>query len=233
MACSNETPGPVISVGLFAVDDCFNPVYGADAGYIDDCATVGAVDPQTTTSRPAFEKFCPSGNVRAYVPERVVTTTTLTTFRFPKLPDEFLVAIGAVEPVMFNGELVGTNDCGARFNLLAYVWQERLGSDACDPNSETGAPTFVTPYALRDVRLSQDGDVGTSEFDYLVVGNTQRANIGSGSIPIFFDGTDDPAWPDECLTLCVSPKPWRAASPPVECGIMDTVAPDDPCVTAS
>lgn len=232
MVCDTETPGPVIAIAVFAVDSCFQAIYGEDTGFLDDCATVGGVEPQTATSKAAFEKFCPNGDVRVFVPERNVTTTTLSTFRFPKLPDEFLVAIGAADPVMFNGELVGINDCGNQFNLLAYVWQERLGGDACS-GEDTGAPAFVTPYALRDVRLSQDGDFGTSGFDYLIVGSTQRANIGSGPIPIFFDGTDVPAWPDECLTVCVSPKPWRAALPPDECGLLTTVEPDTPCVTGS
>lgn len=232
MVCDTETPGPVIAIALFAVDDCFNPIYGADTGFLDDCATVGAVEPQDAESRPEFAKYCPNGDVRAFVPARTVTKTTEVTFRFPKLPDEFLVAVGAADPVMFNGELVGINDCGNRVSMLALVWQERLGGDACS-GEDPGAPAFVTPYALRDVRFTQDGTVGTSDFDYLIVGSTQRANIGSGPIPLFYDGTDVPAWNDECLTVCVSPKPWRAALPPDECGLLTTVEPETPCTTGS
>lgn len=234
MACELTTPGPVQKIGLFAVDECFNPIYGVDAGYVDDCATVGAVEPQTQDTREEFLKTCPNGDIRAYVPARTVTVTTDVTFNFPWLPVEWLAAAGAVTPVVFNGETVGYSDCDQAINLIAVVWQELLGNDACG-GGQVGASSIATVYALRDVRFSQDGDVGTSDFNYTVVGRTQKANIGSGPLPLFFDsGTPEtPAYPDECLEVCAKGTVFKAAAPPAECGTVDTVAPVEPCTVVS
>lgn len=234
MVCDTTTPGPVISIGLFAVDDCFNPIYGPDAGFIDDCATVGTVTPETEDTRPEFLKTCPNGDIRAYVPPRTVTKYTEVPFNFPWLPVEFLATAGVVEPVVFNGEVVGYGDCDNAVNLIAVVWQELLGGDACGGGTD-GPSTIVTIYTLRDVRVSQDGDPGTSDFNYQVIGRTQRANIGSGPWPVFFDAgePDEPAFPDTCLEVCAKGVTFKGAAAPDVCGLVTTVEPSEPCVTAS
>lgn len=234
MVCELITPGPVQGVGLFAVDECYNPVYGTDAGYFDNCATVGAVEPQTADTREEFLKTCPNGDIRAYVPARTVVTTTDVTFNFAWLPIEFLAIVGAVEPVTFNGETVGYSDCDAQINLLAIVWQELLGNDACG-GGEQGASSLATAYVLRDVRIASDGDFGTSGFNYTLTGRTVTANIGSGPIPLFFDSEDPEAaaWPTDCIPVCRKGTPFKAFGPPADCGIIDTEAPEDECVTAS
>jgi hypothetical protein len=234
MVCELVTPGPVQKIGLFAVDECYNPIYGVDGGYIDDCATVGAVEPQTEDTRTEFLKACPNGDIRAYVPARTVTKSTDVTFNFAWLPVEWLAAAGAVTPIMFNGETVGYSDCDQAVNLIAVIWQELLGNEACGGGT-VGASSIATVYALRDVRFSSDGDVGTSAFNYTVIGKAVRANIGSGPIPLFFDegDPDEPAWPDDCIEVCAKGAVFKAAAPPVECGTVTTVEPETPCVTAS
>lgn len=234
MVCELVTPGPVQKIALFTVDSCFNPVYGVDQGYVDDCATVGGIEPQTEDTRPEFLQACPNGDIRAYVPARTVTKTTDATFNFPWLPIEFLAANGAVTPIVFNGETVGYTDCDEAINLLAVVWQELLGNDACG-GGDVGASSIVSIYAMRDVRFSETGTKGTSDFRYTVTGKTVKANVGSGPIPLFFDegDPDTPAWPDSCIQVCVKGAVFKAAAPPDECGLITTVEPDDPCTPAS
>lgn len=234
MVCDLTTPGPIQKIGLFAVDECFNPVYGADAGYIDDCATPAEIAPQTEDTRAEFLKTCPNGDIRAYVPPRTVTKYTDVGFNFAWLPVEFLAAVGAVTPVVFNGETVGFSDCDEAVNMIAIVWQELLGSDDCG-GGETGASSIATVYAIRDVRFSQSGTPGTSDFNYTVNGRTVRADIGSGPIPLFFDSGDDTeaAWPDTCLEVCAKGTVFKAYAPPEECGLIDTTEPPDPCTPAS
>lgn len=234
MVCDLVTPGPVQGVALFSVDECYNPVYGTDAGYYDDCATVGAVEPQTADTREEFLKTCPNGDIRAYVPARTVTTTTDVTFNFAWLPVEWLAAAGVVEPITFNGETVGYSDCDNAVNLLALVYQELLGSDSCG-GGEVGAQSIVTAYALRDVRISSDGDVGTSGFNYTIIGKAVSANIGSGPIPLFYDSgdPDEAAWPEDCIEVCAKGAVFKSFGPPAECGVITTVEPEDSCVTAS
>lgn len=234
MVCENVTPGPVQGVLLFAVDECYQPVYGTDAAYYDNCATVGALTPVTADTRPEFLKACPNGDIRAYVPARTVTTTSDLVLNFAWLPIEFLAVNGVVTPIVFNGETVGYTDCDQAIKLGALVFQEALGSDAC-AGGEPGAQSIVTAYALRDVRISNDGDVGTSGFNYTVIGKTVATQIGSGPVPLFFDSGDpeEAAWPDECIPVCVKGGVFKAFGPPDECGIIDTVAPVDPCVAAS
>lgn len=235
MVCDLTTPGPVQGVALFAVDECFNPVYGTDAGYFDNCASPGAVTPVTADTRPEFLKACPNGDIRAYIPARTVTTTTDVAFNFAWLPVEWLAASGAVEPIVFNGETVGYSDCENAINLIAIVYQENASSDACGTGDDPGPQSIVTIYALRDVRFSSDGDVGTSGFNYTLNGRTVTANIGSGPIPLFFDSLDPetPAYPDDCIQVCVKGAVFKAFGPPEECGVITTVAPEDSCVTAS
>lgn len=234
MVCELVTPGPQQGVMLFAVDSCFNPVYGTDAAYFDNCAMVGSIDPQTTDTREEFLKACPNGDIRAYVPARTVTTTTDVQFNFAWLPVEWLATVGAVNPIVFNGETVGYSDCDQAIKLGALVFQELLGSDSCG-GGEVGPLSIVTAYALRDVRFSSDGDVGTSDFNYTVVGKTVSANIGSGPVPLFYDSGDPEtaAWPEDCIEVCAKGAVFKAFGPPDECGTIDTEAPEDACVTAS
>lgn len=234
MACENVTPGPQQGILLFEVDECFNPVYGTDAAYFDNCAMVGSVAPVTAETRPEFLKACPNGDIRAYVPAREVTTTTNTQFNFAWLPVEFLANIGATNPIVFNGETVGYADCDNAIKLGALVFQELLGSDACG-GGEVGPQSIVTAYALRDVRISSDGDFGTSGFNYTILGKAVSANIGSGPIPLFYDSgaPDEAAWPDSCIEVCAKGAVFKAFGPPADCGSIDTEAPVDACVTAS
>jgi hypothetical protein len=235
MACELLTPGPIQGVALFAVEDnCYTPVYGDDAGYFDSCATVNSIVPVVATSRPEFAKYCPNGNVRAYVPERQVVTTSDVILNYPWLPAEFLATVGAFNPIMFNGEVVGGSPTGEAVNLLALVWQELIGDDAC--TGIAGAPSLVTPLALRDARFASDGDFGTSGFNYTIVAKTVDANIGSGPIPLFWDegDTSEAAWPTDCIEITKDGQTrFKAFGPPEVCGVIDTVAPEDACVVAS
>lgn len=234
MVCDLVTPGPQQGILLFEVDECFNPVYGTDAAYFDNCATVGALTPVTAETKPEFLKACPNGDIRAYAPARTVTTTSTVQFNFAWLPVEFLANIGATNPIVFNGETVGYSDCDAAVKLGALVFQELLGADSCT-GGETGAQSIVTAYALRDVRVSSDGDVGTSGFNYTIVGSAVSGNIGSGPIPLFYDSgaPETAAWPEDCIEVCAKGAVFKAFGPPEECGAIDTVEPDVPCVTGS
>lgn len=234
MVCENVTPGPVQGVLLFAVDDCYQPVYGTDAAYYDDCATVGSLAPVTADTRPEFLKACPNGDIRAYKPPRTVTTYSDLQLNFAWLPIEFLAVNGVVTPITFNGETVGYTDCDQTIKLGAIVFQEALGSDAC-AGGEPGAASIATLYALSDTRISSDGDVGTSGFNYTVLGKTVAAEMGSGPIPLFYDSgaPDEAAWPEACIQACVKGAVFKSFGPPDECGIIDTVAPEDSCVAAS
>lgn len=236
MVCELITPGPVQGIGLFAVEDnCFTPAYGTDAGFFDNCATVGGNEPQESTAREAFEKYCPNGDVRAYLPERTVVTTSNVQLNFPWLPAEWLAAVDAFDPIMFDGEIVGGSPTGSQVNLLVLIWQELLGSDACS-DTDGGPASIVTPWAVRDVRFSSDGDFGTSGFNYTLLGKTVDANIGSGPIPLFYDSGDpsEAAWPEDCIRVSKDGQTrFKAFGPPSECGVITTEAPDVPCVTGS
>lgn len=234
MVCEQITPGPQQGIMLFAVDSCYQPEYGTDGAFFDNCALVGAATPVSADTRPEFLKTCPNGDIRAYVPARTVTTTTDVQFNFAWLPIEFLASVGATEPITFNGEVIGYTDCDAAVKLGALVFQEALGSDSCG-GGEVGAQSIVTAYALRDVRISSDGDVGTSGFNYTVMGKAVAANIGSGPVPLFYDSgdPDEAAWPEDCIEVCAKGAVFKAFGPPEECGSIDTTAPVDSCVTAS
>lgn len=234
MTCDNVTPGPQQGILLFEVDSCYNPVYGTAGAYFDDCAMVGAANPVTADTRAEFLKTCPNGDIRAYVPARTVTTTTDVQFNFPWLPVDFLANVGAITPIMFNGEVVGWSDCDQAVKLGALVFQELLGSDACG-GGEVGPQSIVTAYALRDVRFSHDGEPGTSAFNYTILGKAVSGNIGSGPVPLFYDSgdPDNAAYPDDCIEVCAKGAVFKAWGPPAECGSIDTVAPVDSCVTAS
>ena len=234
MTCEQVTPGPIQGVLLFAVDDCFNPEYGTDGAYYDDCAMPGTIAPVTADTRPEFLKACPNGNIRAYVPPRTVTTTSDVPLNFAWLPVDFLASIGATTPIVFNGETVGYTDCDEAIRLGVLIFQDLLGSDSCG-GGEVGPQSIVTAYALRDVRVTHDGETGTSAFNYQLVGKAVKGNIGSGPIPLFYDSgaPDEAAWPDDCIPVCAKGAVFKAFGPPAECGSIDTEAPEDSCVTAS
>lgn len=236
MACDLSTIGRITAIGLFAADDCLAPVYGPDMGYVDDCATLGGLSPEDEDTRNEFLRACPNGDIRAYVPARTVTKYVEASADFPVLPVEFLAGVGLVEPIMQGGEIVGWADCDTPINLIMVIWQEMI-SDTCGDSGAAGAPAFATVHALRDVRVTEDGDRGTPDHNFRLVGKSVRSGqLGSGPIPLFYD-SDTPTvavWPESCLPTCTAKGiTFKAANPPVECGLMDTVAPPVPCVVAS
>lgn len=232
-----ETPdlGRVKAVGVFLLDDCLAPIYGPDAGYIDDCPA-GVETSDNVDEGEDFTRRCADGSIKRYIPGVSSLQSIEVNIDFHWLDPNWLAQAGGAAPIMHNGEVIGwTDTTRSRFNVAVVVWQEILGSEGCDPSAtEVGCNNFVRIYPLKNARVSENGEVGGEDNVTRITGSTVDAHaLGSGPIPLGYDPmTGEAEWLTNCL-----PRGHRArfvGGPiPDFCGAMDTVEPTEPCIDPS
>lgn len=230
--CKTPDLGRIKAVGLFLLDDCMRPIYGPEAGYIDDCpAAVSTTD--NLDEADDFTRRCADGSIKINVPGVTSTQSIQVDVDLHWLDPAWITQAGGQTAITQNGEVIGTADgSNDRFNVLVVVWQELLGGDACAGDAgEAGA--YVRLYPVKNARVTEEGDMGSAEAYQRITGVTDASHeLGSGPIPLA-EGEEGAAWLQECLPSGSHRLRFLGAAQPTECGVIDTTEPTTPCVEAS
>jgi hypothetical protein len=233
MVCETPDLGRIKAIGLFLLDDCLSPIYGPGAGYIDDCPA-GLDTSDNMDEGEDFTRRCADGSIKRFVPGVQSLQSIEVNVDFHWLDPDWLSQAGGASPVMHNGEVIGWSDCTrSNFNVAVVVWQEILGSDACDPaTTDPGCSGFIRVYPLKDARITEDGTPGDEDNVIRLTGQTSdAAQLGSGPIPLACDPTTGEAeWLTDCLPSGCHRFRFVGAGVPDECGAIDTVEPPTPCI---
>lgn len=235
-----ETPdlGRIKTVGVFLLDDCMAPIWGPDAGFIDNCPAAVETTDNIDEGVP-FLKRCPDGTIRRYLPGKKSMQSIAVNMDFNWLTPSWVAQAGGAEPVIHDGTIIGWGDATrSAFNVLFVIWQEILGGDVC--TDENLCNDFVRLYPVKDARMTEFGAIGSAENVIRITGETVSAHsLGNGPLPLACDpDTGEAAWLSNCLASGVhryrfvgGPAPAIDGEP--ECGPFETVEPETPCIPAS
>lgn len=229
MACS-PILGRLKTAAVFELDDCMRPVYGPDTGYVDDCFA-GFTSSDNMDEGTEFTRRCADGTILYYEPGEQSLQSVEASLDLNAEPmTSFLSKLQLVKAVGPTG--VGATPYGftrttkGSANLLLVVWQEVLGSEACEDDSSDQFRVHLFP--LRKARLTLEGDLGAEDSYFRITGVTaSSANLGKGPIPLLRDAEGNAIFPTNDLevghhTVLTS----GVAAPPIECGVIDTEGPD-------
>lgn len=234
--CSTPDLGRIQKIGLFLADDCLSPIYGAGAGYIDDCpAAFTSTD--NMDDGEDFTRRCADGSIKRFVKGIQSLQDIEVNADFHWVDPAWLALAGGATPIEHNGEIIGWSDCTrSQMNLIIVVWQEILGSDSCDPGAaDNFSSSFVRVYPVKGARITEEGDPGAEDNYIRITGSTTDGHaLGSGPLPLAMDpATGDPEWLTNCLPSGCHRFRFTGAVGPDVCGIFDTVAPPTPCIEES
>lgn len=232
VTCATPDLGRIQAVGLFLLDDCMRPIFGEDAGYLDDCpAAVTTSD--NLDEQDDFTRRCANGDIKINVPGKTSLLSIKTDVDFHWIDPTWLAQAGATTAITQNDTVIGSADgANDRFNVLIVVWQELLGDDACS-NEEGLAGSYVRLYPLKNARITEEGDLGSSESYMRISGKTTGTHeLGSGPLELAL-GDEGPEWLEECLPSGTHRLRFIGAPFPEECGTIETVEPTTTCVEAS
>lgn len=230
MACS-PILGRLKAAAVFQLDDCMRPVYGPNTGYIDDCfAAFSSSD--NLDEGTEFTRRCADGTILYYEPgEQSLQSVEVNLDLNAEPATEFIGGLGLVKELT-DGEGGGTplgftRGTKGSANLLVVVWQEILGSEACE--DEDSEQWRVHLFPLRKARLTLEGDLGSEDSYFRITGVTATsANLGQGPIPLLA-GNPNPVFPTSDLEVFHhTVLTHGVAAPPEDCGVVDTEAPTTP-----
>lgn len=220
--CTTPDLGRIKKVGLFLADDCLNPVYGADAGYLDDCPAAFETSDNVDDGEE-FTRRCADGSIKRYVPGVKSLQSIEVNVDMHWLDPEWIAAAGGASAIEHDSEVVGWADgTSDRFNVIVVIWQEILGECGDGANGD-----FVRIYPVKGARISEEGAPGSEDNYVRIAGETTDShNLGFGPIPLFLDSlTGDAEWPTEELPDGTHRFRFIGAPAPSECGAITTVDP--------
>ena len=230
--CKTPDLGRILAAGLFLLDDCMRPIFGPNAGYIDNCvAAVSTTDNEDVADD--FTRRCADGSIKINIPGKRSLQSIEVAVDFNWLDPEWIAQAGGAQPVMQNGEVIGWGDATQdRFNVAVVVWQEILGGDCTDDGNGAGA--YVRIYPLKGARLTEEGDMGSAESYQRVIGLTVDSHdLGAGPWPLAMGTDGEAAWLTDCLPSGTHRIRFMGAPVPDECGAVDTEEPDTDCTAGS
>lgn len=220
--CITPDLGRIKKIGLFLADDCLNPVYGPDAGYLDDCpAAVETSD--NVDDGEDFTRRCADGSIKRYVAGVKSLQSIEVNVDMHWLDPEWIAAAGGATAIENDGEVIGWADgTSDRFNVIVVIWQEILGE--CGDGS-TG--DFVRIYPVKGATISEEGAPGAEDNFVRITGTTTDSNdLGLGPVPLAKDPiTGDSEWLTDDLPTNQHRFRFVGASAPEGCGAITTVDP--------
>lgn len=217
--------GRLKSAALFRLDECMRPVYDPDGGYVDDCfAALSTSD--NMNEGEAFTRNCADGSILYHEDGKNELQSVTVDLDLNAEPDaDWMAVVGLSQPIENDGQIVGWTRCtSANANLLVGIWQEVLGSDACDEEGGGGGWRLHL-YALKNARITFEGNLGAQDAYVRVTGNTvPNANLGKGPIP-FLAGQTPAFFEDDLLVCHHTILTNGVVGPPSSCGVIATTAP--------
>lgn len=220
--CTTPDLGRIKKVGLFLADECLNPLYGANMGYLDDCPAAFETSDNVDDGED-FTRRCADGSIKRFVAGVTSLQSIEVNVDMHWIDPDWMVSAGAASAIEHDGEVVGWSDgTSDRFNLIVVVWQEILGECGDGVSGD-----FVRIYPVKGARISEEGTPGSEDNYIRIMGMTTNShNLGFGPLPLALDAVSgDTEW----LT---SPFPdgdhrfrFVGAPAPTECGAITTVDP--------
>lgn len=219
--CTTPDLGRIKKIGLFLADDCLNPVYAADAGYLDDCPAAFETSDNADDGED-FTRRCADGSIKRYIPGVRSLQSIEVNVDLHWLDPAWISQAGAATGVSHNSEVIGWADgTSDRFNVIVVVWQEILG--------ECGEVTgdFVRIYPVKGATITEEGAPG-SEDNYVRINGmtTDSHNLGSGPLPLAMDSVSgDAEWISNPFEDGNHRFRFIGAPAPAGCGSIETTAP--------
>ena len=204
--CKTPDLGRILAAGLFLLDDCMRPIYGPDAGYIDNCvAAVGSTD--NVDEGEDFIRRCADGSIKVNIPGKRSLQSIEVTVDFNWLDPAWIAQAGGAQPITQNGEVIGWGDATSdRFNVAVVVWQEIISDDCAAGDSGAGAYVRVTGLT------------------------TDKHDLGNGPWPLAMGEDGDAEWLTNCIPSGTHRVKFVGGPVPEECGSVETVEPDVECI---
>lgn len=220
--CVTPDLGRIKKIGLFLADDCLNPVYGAAAGYLDDCPA-GFETSDNVDDGEEFTRRCADGSIKRYIPGVKSLQSIEVNVDLHWLDSEWITTAGGATAIEHDGEVVGWADgTSDRVNVIVVVWQEILGECGGDVTGD-----FVRIYPVKDAKVTEEGTPGAEDNYVRITGMTSNSNnVGLGPIPLALDTVSgDAEWLSEPLPGDQHRYRFTGAAAPVGCGSVATVDP--------
>lgn len=220
--CTTPDLGRIKKIGLFLADDCLNPIYGADAGYLDDCPAAFESSDNVDDGEE-FTRRCSDGTIKRYIPGKKSLQSIEVNLDLHWLDPEWITTAGGATAVEHDGEIIGWGDgTSDAVNLILVVWQEILGECGAEATGD-----YVRIYPLKGARISEEGAPGSEDNYIRITGNTTDShNLGYGPIPLAMDPiTGDAEWLSEPLPDGQHRFRFVGAAAPDGCGAVTTVDP--------
>ena len=220
--CQTPDLGRIKKVGLFLADDCLNPVFGANAGYLDDCpAAVETSD--NVDDGEEFTRRCTDGSIKRYIPGVKSLQSIEVNVDLHWLDPEWIAEAGGATAIEHASEVIGWADgTGDRFNVIVIIWQEILGECGDDATGD-----FVRIYPVKNATVTEEGTPGSEDNYVRITGETiDSHNLGYGPIPLAMDPvTGDAEWLSDELPDGTHRFRFVGAPAPEGCGSIATVDP--------
>lgn len=220
--CITPDLGRIKKVGLFLADDCLNPIYGADAGYLDDCPAAFESSDNVDDGEE-FTRRCADGSIKRYVPGVKSLQSIEVNVDMHWMSPEWIAQAGGATAIEHDGEVIGWADgTSDRFNVIVIVWQEILGECGGDATGD-----FVRIYPVKGATITEEGTPGSEDNYVRITGETTNSNdLGLGPIPLALDPiTGDAEWMTDPFPDGQHRFRFVGASAPDDCGAFTTVDP--------
>ena len=224
-ACTTPDLGRIVKVGLFLADECLNPIYGADAGYLDDCPAAFETSDNVDDGED-FTRRCADGSIKRYIPGVKSLQSIEVNVDLHWLDPDWIAEAGGATAITHDTETIGWADgVSDRFNVIVVVWQEILGE--CG-GGVTGQ--FVRIYPVKGATVTEEGTPGSEDNYVRITGQTSDShNLGFGPIPLALDVlTGTAEWLSEALSDGTHRFRFIGAPAPAACGAIATVDPGSP-----
>lgn len=224
--CKTPDLGRLKKVGLFLADECFNPTYGADAGYLDDCPAAFETSDNIDDGEE-FTRRCADGSIKRYIPGVRSLQSIEVNLDLHWLDPSWIAQAGGATGVQHDAETVGWADgTSDRFNVIVVVWQEILG--------ECGETTgdFVRIYPVKGASITEEGAPGSEENYVRLTGMTSDSHsLGVGPLELALDPVSGAAtWLSDPLPDGTHRIRFIGAPAPEGCGSLETTEPPAPGV---
>lgn len=220
--CTTPDLGRIKKIGLFLADDCLNPIYGTDMGYLDDCPAAFETSDNVDDGED-FTRRCADGSIKRYVPGVKSLQSIEVNVDLHWIDPEWIAQIGGATSIEHDSEVVGWADgVSNRFNVIVVVWQEILGECGGDATGD-----FVRIYPVKGATLSEEGTPGSEDNYVRITGETTDSNaLGYGPLPLALDPlTGNAEWLSEELPEGQHRFRFVGAYAPAGCGAITTVDP--------
>lgn len=220
--CVTPDLGRIKKVGLFLADDCLNPLYGADAGYLDDCPAAFETSDSVDDGED-FTRRCADGSIKRYIPGKKSLQSIEVNVDLHWLDPAWISQAGGATAIEHDGEVIGWADGKSdRVNVIVVVWQEILGE--C---GDGASGDFVRIYPVKDATVTEEGTPGSEDNYVRITGETTDShNLGFGPLPLALDTvTGDAEWFTDPLPDGTHRFRFVGAAAPDGCGAIATVDP--------